>query len=123
MGYRVRNADGELSFPSLADVAKAYRNGLVDPDDEVLDERGGGWRKASSILVLRQERAQTERKGPPWRAIVVLALLLAAVWVAAAGHWYTALALALAATLGLSTVAIRAARLKRTPASWPSDRD
>lgn len=123
MAYRVRNADGELSFPSLADVAKAYRNGLVDPDDEVLDERGGGWRKASSILVLRQERENAAPKRAPWRPIAVLVLLLAAIVVAVFGHWYVALALALAASLSLTTVAVKAARLKRTPGSWPADRD
>ena len=86
-------------------------------------KRGGGWRKAASILVLRQERENASPKGAPWRAIAVLVLLLAAIIVAVFGHWYVALALALAASLGLTTVAVRASSLKRTPASWPSDRD
>ena len=36
MNYRVRSPEGEMEFPSLYEVAKALRQGLVDPDDQLL---------------------------------------------------------------------------------------
>ena len=36
MTYRVRSPEGEMDFPSLYEVAKALRQGLVDPDDQLL---------------------------------------------------------------------------------------
>lgn len=36
MNYRVRSPEGEMDFPSLYDVAKALRQGLVDADDQLL---------------------------------------------------------------------------------------
>lgn len=61
MGYRVRTPDGELAYPTLRDVEVAYTQGLVDPDDEVLEDGHSTWRKASSIPALA--RARTQSKG------------------------------------------------------------
>ena len=36
MNYRVRSPEGEMDFPSLYEVAKALRQGLVDADDQLL---------------------------------------------------------------------------------------
>jgi len=36
MNYRVRSPEGEMDFPSLYEVAKALRQGLVDPEDQLL---------------------------------------------------------------------------------------
>jgi hypothetical protein len=56
MPYRVRTADGELSFPSLADVERAYAMGLVGPEDEVREDGAGTWRRAGSLPVLARSR-------------------------------------------------------------------
>ncbi|MGQ0506698.1 MAG: hypothetical protein ACT4TC_15405 [Myxococcaceae bacterium] len=56
MRYTVRTPDGELSYPTFADVAKAYRQGLVDADDEVREEGGTAWRKAGALPELRDVR-------------------------------------------------------------------
>jgi len=36
MNYQVRSPEGEMDFPSLYEVAKALRQGLVDADDQLL---------------------------------------------------------------------------------------
>jgi hypothetical protein len=61
MRYRVRTPDGELGYASLRDVEVAYTQGLVGPDDEVLEEGKETWRKAASLPSLA--RARPEKKG------------------------------------------------------------
>ncbi|WP_342381236.1 hypothetical protein NVS55_16365 [Myxococcus stipitatus] len=56
MRYVVRTPDGELTYPSLGDVERAYTQGLVDPDDEVREETSELWRKAGSLPVLARAR-------------------------------------------------------------------
>ncbi|AGC44546.1 hypothetical protein MYSTI_03233 [Myxococcus stipitatus DSM 14675] len=56
MRYVVRTPDGELTYPSLGDVERAYTQGLVDPDDEVREESSALWRKAGSLPVLARAR-------------------------------------------------------------------
>ncbi|MBN9684137.1 MULTISPECIES: hypothetical protein [unclassified Corallococcus] len=56
MAYRVRTPDGELMFPSLGDIERAYLQGLVDPDDEVREDGAEKWRKASSLPVLARAK-------------------------------------------------------------------
>ncbi|MBN8231768.1 hypothetical protein JYK02_30065 [Corallococcus macrosporus] len=58
MAYRVRTPDGELMFPSLGDIERAYVQGLVDPDDEVREDGAEKWRKASSLPVLARAKPQ-----------------------------------------------------------------
>ncbi|MFB1479669.1 hypothetical protein [Corallococcus sp. RDP092CA] len=58
MAYRVRTPDGELMFPSLGDIERAYVQGLVEPDDEVREEGAELWRKASSLPALARARPQ-----------------------------------------------------------------
>lgn len=52
MNYRVRNADGEVTFQSFREIEKAYLSGLVDLDDEILEAGSQNWRKARSYDVL-----------------------------------------------------------------------
>ncbi|WNG48875.1 hypothetical protein F0U60_35755 [Archangium minus] len=61
MGYRVRTPEGELHYPRLLDVETAYSQGLVDPNDEVLEDGHSTWRKASSIPALARARSATKR--------------------------------------------------------------
>ncbi|AFE06279.1 hypothetical protein COCOR_05251 [Corallococcus coralloides DSM 2259] len=56
MAYRVRSPDGELMFPSLGDIERAYLQGLVDPDDEVREDGAEKWRKASSLPALARAK-------------------------------------------------------------------
>lgn len=56
MGYRVRTPDGELGYPTMLDVEQAYTQGLVGPDDEVLEDGQSKWRKASSIPALARAK-------------------------------------------------------------------
>ncbi len=56
MGYRVRTPDGELGYSTLRDIEVAYTQGLVGPEDEVLEEGHTTWRKASSIPTLARAR-------------------------------------------------------------------
>jgi hypothetical protein len=119
MGYRVRNSDGELKFPSLGDIAKAYRNGLVEPDDEVRDERSTEWKKASSMLVLRDERPAPRRHSPA--RLIVLAIVLivcVAALVALRGNWQGQLLLLAVAFIGVVfglQVTPGAFRVRRSP--------
>jgi hypothetical protein len=64
MRYRVRTPEGELEYSSLRDVEQAYLQGLVDPQDEVLEEGGTLWRKAESLpSLVRARRAQSTALG------------------------------------------------------------
>lgn len=56
MRYRVRTPEGELEYESLLHVEQAYLAGLVDPEDEVLEEGGTLWRKAATLPILAQAR-------------------------------------------------------------------
>jgi hypothetical protein len=69
MGYRVRTPDGELNYTTLLDVEVAYTQGLVDPEDEVLEDGHTTWRKAASIPALARAR-------PPSRSFAARAHLL-----------------------------------------------
>ncbi|NBD10797.1 MULTISPECIES: hypothetical protein [Corallococcus] len=66
MAYRVRTPDGELMFPSLGDIERAYVQGLVDPNDEVREDGAEKWRKASSLPALA--RAKKPQSGKAARA-------------------------------------------------------
>ncbi|RKH64543.1 hypothetical protein [Corallococcus llansteffanensis] len=72
MAYRVRTPDGELMFPSLGDIERAYVQGLVDPDDEVREDGAEKWRKASSLPVLAQARRPQAHKDSRSQTLTVL---------------------------------------------------
>lgn len=62
MRYRVRTRDGgELDYASFGQVEQAWLLGLIDPDDEVLEEGKSRWRKASSIPLLVSARRSSEQ--------------------------------------------------------------
>ena|SRR5712692_1416631 len=56
MRYTVRTQEGELTFNSFGEVERAFLQGLVDVDDEILEESSSKWRKVSSIPLLVQAR-------------------------------------------------------------------
>jgi hypothetical protein len=61
MPYRVRSPDGELRFQHFVDIANAYRQGLVGPDDEIIDEGKETGVKASEHPILRGSGPKPER--------------------------------------------------------------
>jgi hypothetical protein len=59
MKYTVRSKEGELEYLSFGQVEHAWLMGLIEPDDEILEEGKTKWRKAGTIPLL----AQARRKG------------------------------------------------------------
>ncbi|QRK07803.1 hypothetical protein JQX13_48845 [Archangium violaceum] len=80
MGYRVRTPDGELHYPSLLDVEAAYSQGLVDPNDEVLEDGHSTWRKASSIPALARARPATKGLLGGTQLLSVAASVVMGIW-------------------------------------------
>ncbi|MDY7224975.1 hypothetical protein [Hyalangium rubrum] len=77
MRYRVRTPEGELEYPSLRDVEQAYMQGLVAPQDEVLEEGATLWRKAESLpSLVRARRASTAAGGRAQTLTVLAAVAL-----------------------------------------------
>ncbi len=113
--YTVRSKEGQLSFESFLDVEKAYLQGLVDADDEVLEEGKETWRKAGSIPLLQQAATAARQRGSNtvlyW---VVAATLLAAgaLFCLIAGYHIVALCLAMALTMLLWRVTALAFKRK-----------
>lgn len=64
MRYKVKNADGEVGFAEFVDLEKAYRQGLVDPDDMVYEEGAEKPRRAGSISLLAQSRERAQAGAP-----------------------------------------------------------
>jgi hypothetical protein len=77
MRYRVRTPDGELDYPSQEDLVRAYTQGLVGPEDEVLEQGHATWRKAASLpaLVRAQPRASgLAGRAQRWTVLLVVML-------------------------------------------------
>lgn len=81
MRYRVRTPDGELGYPSQEELVRAYVQGLVGPEDEVLEQGHTTWRKAASLPAL--VRAQPKPSGLAGRAQLWTILLVVALGVGA----------------------------------------
>jgi len=80
MGYRVRTPDGELDYATLRDVEVAYTQGLVAPEDEVLEEGHSTWRKAASIPALAQARPESKGLSARAQVLSVLGAVLLGCW-------------------------------------------
>ncbi|NMO21194.1 hypothetical protein HPC49_20615 [Pyxidicoccus fallax] len=76
MKYVVRTPDGELVYPSLLDVERAYLQGLVDPDDEVREESATTWRKAGSLPTLAQARRASTGAAQRGQMLTVVGVVL-----------------------------------------------
>lgn len=81
MRYRVRNEHGELTFESFEALKEAFRQSLVDPDDDVMEEGAATWRKASTVPKLMESREakpplmQTEAR---WYVIAIVVFAVGA---------------------------------------------
>jgi len=114
MGYRVKSPDGELVFASLYDIERAYAHGLVDDDDEVLEDGSAVWRKASTLAALRHTRPQKSRGHA--RTLAVLFAVAGgscALVLLVQGRWLPALGAALLSSLVASRVTYRAFKQKK----------
>jgi hypothetical protein len=72
MRYRVRTPEGELEYESILHVEQAYVAGLVDPEDEVLEEGGTLWRKAASIPNLARARPASSKSTHRKQSLIIL---------------------------------------------------
>ena len=79
MKYTVKNKDGELTYGSLDELRTAYVLGLVEPEDEVLEENTRLWRKAGEIKLLVTAKKVTHDRGQSnqQRAWAIGALVMA----------------------------------------------
>lgn len=101
MAFRVRTTDGELTFTSYRELHNAFLIGLIDGEDEVLEEGTTRWRKASTLPLLKESAA---KKRPAWfdvRLIFSLVLAVAALVLLILGKWGIALGVAIIASIGL----------------------
>lgn len=116
MAWTVRTPQGSLDFPTFADVERAYRNGLVDPQDEVREHGKTQWRRADSYPLLRQASKRRSGSGlskPMWLGVgMALVMAFVALYMMAVGQWVVAFVLALA----LSTWLFRFTRRVQRPA-------
>ncbi len=111
MAFRVRTPDGELSYPTLLEVERAFHLGLVDPEDEVVDEATGAVYRARehpSLSPPPPRRFWHNRAAQPARMAVALALALAALLAGATQQWWLALPAAVVAAVVTVQVAVTA---------------
>lgn len=111
MAFRVRTPDGELEYPTLLDVERAFHQGLVDPDDEVIDEATGAVVRAKEHPAFSPPPVRhfwQDKSAQPGRVAMALAFLLAALVAGAVQQWWLTLASAAAGAWLLLRVAITA---------------
>ena len=111
MPFRVRTPDGELSFPTLLDVERAFHQGLVDPEDEVLDEATGLVHRAMENPSLRPpppRRFWHNQGAQPARIAVALSLGLSSLIAGAVQQWWLALPAAVVAAWLTVRIAVTA---------------
>lgn len=63
MKYTVKNKDGELTYGTMEELKVAYVLGLVEAEDEVLEENTQLWRKAGGIPLLVTAKKVNVEKG------------------------------------------------------------
>jgi len=111
MKFRVRNQDGELKFDSFGAVEQAWLQGLVGPEDEILEEGATKWRKAKTFPLLAQARRHGDHVWGGTQALWIfttIALGSFALYTMVKGRWWIALLLTVALCLILSRVTYHA---------------
>jgi len=111
MRFRVRTPDGELLYPTLLDVERAFHQGLVDPDDEVIDDDTGKVIRAREHPAFGPppvRRFWQDRSTQAGRVAMALAFLFAALVAGAVQQWWLSLASAAAGAWLLVRVAVSA---------------
>ena len=109
MRYRVRTPDGELDYTSIGEVEAAYLQGLVAPEDEVLEEGHTVWRKASSIPILARARPKPRGPGRTVQVVSTVIAVLMGLWalVLLQHESYTRKGLGLVLALGAAMILSR----------------
>ncbi|MBX5484508.1 MAG: hypothetical protein IRZ16_22020, partial [Myxococcaceae bacterium] len=98
MAWTVRTEDGSLEFESLGEIERAYRNGLVAPEDEVRAPGSERWQRADSLPVLRRaagRRTAGVQANLRLGVALSIALAVAALWLIANGMWLVGLVVAI----------------------------
>jgi hypothetical protein len=111
MKYQVRNEYGQLTFESFGAVEQAWLQGLVGPEDEVLEEGSTRWRKAGTIPLLVQARRKADAAWGGTQGLWIVTAIFfgsTALYLVVKGHWVMGLALALGLTFLLTRVTYRA---------------
>jgi hypothetical protein len=116
MRYTVRTPEGELTFNSFGEVERAWLQGLVESDDEILEEGSTKWRKASTVPLLAQARRRGDAvwggTQPAW-IVIAIVLASAALYSIAKGHTWFGLIMAFGLALLLTRVTFRAFKRSR----------
>ncbi len=116
MAWIVRNENGALEFGSFGELERAYRVGLVEPNDEVRDPGSEVWRRAGRHPRLVQARAAEHTATSPVPfGFILLAVLLSgvALYIVVAGLWWLGVLLALIVAALLLGVTSRTFRVRR----------
>jgi|CXWL01.1.fsa_nt_gi hypothetical protein len=90
MKYTVKTPDGELTYSSFGAVEHAWLNGLVGPEDDILEEGHTQWRKASSYPLLMQARRHGDAVWGGTQHAYLLAVVVlgsVALYLLVKGHW------------------------------------
>jgi hypothetical protein len=126
MRYIVRTPEGSLTYSSMLEVEKAFQAGLVGPDDEIQEEGGTTWRKASSYPRMAKAQGRgfiVDLKALLQPMVVILMLGLALYYVVKALKTGTMTNLMLAIAFGggvsvlLTRLTYRAFTGKKPPAA------
>jgi hypothetical protein len=118
----VRTPEGELTFQSFGEVERAYLQGLVDPEDELLEEGTTKWRKANTFPLLVQARrhgnAVWEGTQMAWMVVTMVvgstAMYLIFKGIAKENWLQTSIGFLLAITLGVLLTRVTMKAFKRT---------
>jgi hypothetical protein len=117
MKYTVKNEHGQLTYGSLEEVKTAFVLGLVEPEDEVIEEGGTLWRKASSIpLLVTAAKVRADRTVFDARrawALGGVALAIIDFYLLWNGYQLAGFAVALGVAAALIQVTVISARRKR----------
>ena len=118
MKYTVRTKEGELQYGSFGEVERAWLMGLVEPDDELLEEGHTKWRRADSYpVLLRARRTGEQAWGGAWFLWAVFAILLGslALYLLKQGQYLLGLGTAFAVVSVMFSVTRRAFRRAKPP--------
>lgn len=75
MKYIVKTSDGELTYGSIHELRAGFEQGLVEPEDQVREERSEIWRKAGALPELRAVSLNRKQSGHFWVGLVGLVCL------------------------------------------------
>ena len=111
MKFRVRSQEGELTFESFGAVEQAWLQGLVGPEDEILEDGATKWRKAKTFPLLVQARRHGNAVWGGTQALWIfttVALGSFALYTIVNGRWWIALLVTVVLCLILGRVTYQA---------------